>query len=187
MATADSTIAGNAVDGSPVYPLGSRVNEAGHLEIAGCDVTELVAEYGTPAYIYSEEDLRARAHAYLSAFRERTDDFEVLYASKAAPITAIYRLFAEAGLSMDVASGGELHMALRAGIDPSRIYLHGNNKTEAELRYAVESEVGHVIVASFGEIARLDALLDRPQEVLIRVTPGILPSTHSYVQTGGLD
>ena len=73
------------------------------------------------------------------------------------------------------------------GLDPARIYMHGNNKTEAELRYAVEAGVGHLIVDSFGEIARLDALLDRPQDVLIRVTPGILPSTHSYVQTGGLD
>ena len=78
-------------------------------------------------------------------------------------------------------------MALRAGFDPARIYMHGNNKTEAELRYAVEAGVGHVIVDSFGEIARLDAMLDRPQDVLIRVTPGILPTTHSYVQTGGLD
>ena len=76
---------------------------------------------------------------------------------------------------------------MRAGLDPARIYMHGNNKTEAELRYAVEAGVGHVIVDSFGEIARLDAILDRPQDVLIRVTPGILPSTHSYVQTGGLD
>src|SRR4029079_19342244 len=86
-----------------------------------------------------------------------------------------------------VASGGELHMALRAGFDPERVYLHGNNKTEAELRYAAEAGVGHVILDSFAEIARLDAMLDRPQDVLIRVTPGILPSTHSYVQTGGLD
>src|SRR3954462_5675750 len=139
MATADSTITEGTVAGSPVYPLGSRVNEAGHLEIAGCDVTELVAEYGTPAYIYSEEDLRARAHAYLSAFGERTDDFEVLYDSKAAPITAIYRLFAEAGLSVDVASGGELRMALAAGFLPERIYMHGNNKTPDELRYAIDS------------------------------------------------
>ena len=88
---------------------------------------------------------------------------------------------------MDVASGGELHMALGAGFDPERIYLHGNNKTEAELRYAIDSGVGHVILDSFGEIARLDAMLDRPQDVLIRVTPGVLPTTHSYVQTGGLD
>ena len=177
----------NPVEGSAVYPLGSRVNERGHLEVGGCDVAELVAEFGTPAYVYAEDDFRARARAYLDAFRSRTDDFEVIYASKAAPITAIYRLIAEEGLSVDVASGGELHMALLAGIDPSRLYLHGNNKTEPELRYAVESGVGHVIVDSFDEIARLDALCDRPQDVLIRVTPGVLPSTHSFVQTGGLD
>jgi diaminopimelate decarboxylase len=170
-----------------VYPLGSRVNQLGHLEVGGCDVIELADEFGTPAYVYAEDDIRTRAHAYLDAFRARTDDFEVLYASKAAPITAIYRICNELGLSIDVASGGELHMALGAGIDASRIYMHGNNKTEPELRYAVEARVGHLIVDSFAEIARLDATLDRPQDVLIRVTPGILPSTHTYVQTGGLD
>ena len=175
------------VEGSPVYPLGSRVNERRHLEVGGCDVVEVAAEFGTPVYIYAEDDIRARARAYLDAFGARTEDFEVLYASKAAPLTAIYRLCAEQGLSVDVASGGELHMALRAGLDPARIYMHGNNKTEAELRYAVDAGVGHLIVDSFGEIARLDAVLDRPQDVLIRVTPGILPTTHSYVQTGGLD
>jgi len=175
------------VEGSPVYPLGSRVNERGHLEVGGCDVVEVAAEFGTPVYMYAEDDIRARARAYLDAFRARTEDFEVLYASKAAPVTAIYRLCAEQGLSVDVASGGELHMALRAGLDPTRIYMHGNNKTEAELRYALEAGVGHLIVDSFGEIARLDAVLDRSQDVLIRVTPGILPTTHSYVQTGGLD
>ena len=182
-ATTESSI----VENSPIYPRGSRVNERGHLEVGGCDVVEIAAEFGTPVYIYAEDDIRARARAYLEAFRARTDDFEVLYASKAAPITAIYRLCAELGLSVDVASGGELHLALAAGLDPARIYMHGNNKTEAELRYAVEAGVGHLIVDSFGEIARLDALLDRSQDVLIRVTPGILPSTHSYVQTGGLD
>jgi diaminopimelate decarboxylase len=175
------------VEGSPVYPEGTRVNEHGRLVIGGCDVVELVAEFGTPVYLYAEDDIRARVRAYLDAFRSRTDDFEVLYASKAAPVTAIYRLLAEQGLSVDVASGGELHMALRAGFDPARVYVHGNNKTEAELRYAVEAEVGHVIIDSFAEIARLDRMLHRPQDVLIRVTPGILPPTHSYVQTGGLD
>jgi diaminopimelate decarboxylase len=177
----------SVVEGSPVYPMGSRVDERGHLEVGGCDVVEVAREFGTPVYIYAEDDIRARARAYLDAFRARTDDFEVLYASKAAPLTAIYRLCAEQGLSVDVASGGELHMALHAGLDPARIYLHGNNKTKAELRYAGDSGVGHVIVDSFGEISRLDEMLDRPQDVLIRVTPGILPSTHSYVQTGGLD
>jgi len=118
-----------AVEASPVYPVGSRVNERGHLEIGGCDVVDVAAELGTPSYIYAEDDIRHRARAYLEAFRARTDDFEVHYASKAAPITAVYRVCLEEGLSVDVASGGELHMALRAGFDPVRIYLHGNNKT----------------------------------------------------------
>jgi diaminopimelate decarboxylase len=175
------------IQGSPVYPAGSRVNERGHLQIGGCDVVDVVAEFGSPAYVYAEDDIRIRARAYLDAFRARTDDFEVLYASKAAPVTAIYRLCAEEGLSVDVASGGELYMALRAGFDPERIHLHGNNKTEAELRQAIDAEVRYLILDSFDEIERLEELLDRPQEVLIRVTPGIEPTTHGYVQTGGLD
>jgi diaminopimelate decarboxylase len=175
------------IQGSLVYPIGSRVNDAGHLEVGGCDVVELTREFGTPAYIYAEDDIRSRARAYLEAFRARTDEFEVLYASKAAPITAVYRVCAEEGLSVDVASGGELHMALRAGFDPSRIFLHGNNKSAAELRQAAEAGVGYLILDSFDEIARAEALLDHPQDVLIRITPGIEPSTHGYVQTGGID
>jgi diaminopimelate decarboxylase len=177
----------NAIETSPVYPRGTRVNERGHLEVGGCDVVELAAEFGTPAYIYAEDDLRARARAYVEAFASRTSDFEVLYASKAAPVTAIYSLFAEEGLSVDVASGGELHMALAGGFDPQRIYMHGNNKTDAELRYASEAGVGTVVLDSFDEIARLDSLLDHRQAVLIRVTPGIKADTHTYIQTGQLD
>lgn len=180
--------AGGELAAAHVFPLGSRVNGLGHLEVGGCDVVELVAEYGTPAYIYAEEDMRSRARAYVEAGnRLRPDRFEVLFASKAFPCTAAYRLFAEEGLSVDIASGGELHTALAAGIDPDRIYMHGNNKTERELRYAIESGVGHLILDSFDEIARLEAMLERTQRVLIRVTPGIKPSTHSYIQTGQVD
>jgi diaminopimelate decarboxylase len=182
-----SVAAADRIAASPVYPAGSRVNEDGHLEIAGCDVIELAERFGTPAYIYAEDDIRRRAEKYTRAFAERTDAFEVIYASKALPCTAAYRLMRDAGLSVDVASGGELHMALAAGFEPDRIHMHGNNKTERELRYAFESGVGHVILDSFDEIALADRLLDRPQKVLIRVTPGIKPSTHDYVQTGQLD
>jgi diaminopimelate decarboxylase len=190
MATrADSSrpVATDPIATSPVYPAGSRVNERGHLEVAGCDVVELAAEFGTPAYIYAEDDMRRRAREYVSAFEQRTDGFEVIYASKAFPATAAYRLMREEGLSVDVASGGELHVALSAGFDPTRIHMHGNNKTEAELRYAFEAGVGHLILDSFDEIELADRLLDRSQKVLIRVTPGIKPSTHDYVQTGQLD
>jgi len=181
------SVAADPIADSAVYPIGSRVNERGRLEVGGCDVVELAREHSTPAYIYAERDMRQRAERYLDAFGALTDDFEVLYASKAFPCTAAYRLFSEQGLSVDVASGGELRMALAAGFDPARIHMHGNNKTEAELRYALDSGVGHIIVDSFDEIARLGGMLDRPQRVLVRVTPGIKPSTHSYVQTGQLD
>ncbi len=180
----------NPVEGSAVYPLGSRVNQRGHLEVGGCDVVEVAREFGTPAYIYAEDDVRARARAYLEAFASRSEDFEVIYASKAAPFTAAYRVCAEEGLSVDVASGGELHMALRAGFDPGRIHLHGNNKSEDELGAAVEARIGYVICDSLAEIERLDAICTAAghgQRVLIRVTPGVKAETHSYVQTGQLD
>jgi diaminopimelate decarboxylase len=182
-----SVASADPIAASPVYPVGSRVNERGHLEVAGCDVVELSDRFGTPAYIYAEDDIRRRAQEYVRAFEQRTDDFEVIYASKAFPATAAYRVMREEGLSVDVASGGELHVALAAGFDPGRIHLHGNNKTEAELRRAFDAGVGHLILDSFDEIELADRLLDRPQRVLIRVTPGIKPSTHDYVQTGQLD
>jgi diaminopimelate decarboxylase len=185
-----TTTQADPVAGSAVYPLGSRVNEAGRLEIGGCDAVELAREFGTPAYVYATEDVRQRARAYLTAFAARTTDFEVIYASKAAPITAIERLLQAEGLSIDVASGGELTIALGAGFAGERIHMHGNNKTDAELRFAVESGVGHVICDSLGEIERLDAIcgeLGRSQDVLIRVTPGVKADTHSYIQTGQLD
>src|SRR3954469_23894130 len=172
---------------SQAYPLGTTINERGRLEVGGCDVVELAERYGTPAYIYAEDDMRARARAYLEAFGSRSDDFEVLYASKALPITAAYRLFAEEGLSVDVASGGELHLALKAGFDPDRIHMHGNNKSDEEILFAARSGIRHLILDSFDEIERCERLLDEPQRVLIRVTPGIKPSTHDYITTGQLD
>ena len=172
---------------SPAYPLGSRVNERGHLEVGGRDVVDVAERFGTPAYVYAPDDIRARARRFTAAFAERTDDFEVLFASKALPATAAYSLLAEEGLSVDVASGGELHMALAGGFAPERIHMHGNNKTEAELRYAFDAGVGHLILDSFDEIERADRLLDRPQRVLLRITPGIVASTHSYIQTGQED
>jgi diaminopimelate decarboxylase len=175
------------ISGSPVYPAGSRVNERGRLEIGGCDVVELAAEFGTPAYVYAEDEMRRRARAYRAAFESRGADYEVLFASKAFPCTAAYRLFAEEGLSVDVASGGELHTALRAGFDPARIHMHGNNKSDEEILLAARAGVGHLILDSFDEIDRCERLLDSRQRVLIRVTPGIKPSTHDFVQTGQLD
>ena len=180
-------VARDRVAGSAVLPIGSRLNELGHLEVGGCDVVELVEEHGTPAYIYAEDDLRARARAYREAFASRGVDGEVLFASKAFPATAAYKLFAEEGLSVDVASGGELHIALAAGFDPARIHMHGNNKSDEEILMAARAGIAHLILDSFDEIERCERLLDAPMKVLIRVTPGVKPSTHDFITTGQLD
>jgi diaminopimelate decarboxylase len=180
-------VAGDPIAESLVFPIGSRVNERGRLEVGGCDVVELAEEHGTPAYIYAEDDLRARARAYREAFERRGVDGEVLFASKAFPATAAYKLFAEEGLSVDVASGGELHIALAAGFDPARIHMHGNNKSDEEILMAARAGIGHLILDSFDEIERAERLLDAPMKVLIRVTPGVKPSTHDFITTGQLD
>src|SRR2546421_12256118 len=122
--------------------------------MGSCDLVEIAEPIGTPAYVYAEDDIRARARAYLDAFRARTEHFEVVYASKAFPCTAAYRLLAGEGLACDVASGGELHMALGGGFAPERIYLHGNNKSEAELEYAREAGGGDIVGDAFSELER---------------------------------
>jgi diaminopimelate decarboxylase len=178
---------------SHVYPQGTRVNERGRLELGGCDAVELAREYGTPVYVVAEDDLRSRARAFVGALSARHADFDVLFASKAFPCTAIYRLLAQEGLSCDVASGGELSLARAAGIDPARVYLHGNAKSIAELHEALQAGVGHVVIDSFDELARLTQITGdllpptRRQGVLIRVTPGIAGDTHAAISTGQAD
>ena len=175
---------------SHVYPLGTRVNERGRLEIGGCDAVELAREFGTPAYVVAEDDLRDRARAFLEALATRHSDYDVLFASKAFPCTAVYRVLAEEGLACDVASGGELALALRGGFDPARIYLHGNAKSTEELQQALDAGVGHVVLDSFDEIDRLTGVAEgrgTRQEVLIRVTPGIAGETHHAISTGQED
>jgi diaminopimelate decarboxylase len=166
------------------------LNERGRLEIGGCDTIELAREFGTPAYVVAEDDLRARARSFIAALAARHSDFDVLFASKAFPCTAVYRALAEEGLSCDVASGGELALALKAGLHPRRIYLHGNAKSEAELRQALEVGVGHIVLDSFDDFERLEracAERDRRQEVLIRVTPDVAGDTHQAMSTGQAD
>jgi diaminopimelate decarboxylase len=178
---------------SAVFPLGSRLNELGHLEVGGCDTLELAKEFGTPAYVVAEDDLRTRARAFLQAGRESGhSDFHVVFASKAFPCSAVLALFASEGLWCDAASGGELYLALQAGFRPERIVLHGNAKSEAELRMALRHRVGAIVLDNFDEIERLRALVadgelgDRAggQPVLVRVTPDVSGDTHEKISTG---
>ncbi len=165
-----------------LLPDTAEADETGRLHIGGCDVLELAAEFGTPLFVYDEEHLRARCREAVAAFGDG-----VAYASKAFLCRAMARLAHEEGMHIDVATGGELHVALAAGVPADRLVLHGNNKSSAELRRALEVGVGRIVVDSFDELDRLDALiaagLPVPQ-VLVRVTPGIEAHTHEYVRTG---
>jgi diaminopimelate decarboxylase len=171
---------------SHVFPLGSRVNERGRLEVGGCDTIELAREFGTPAYLVAEDDLRARARAFAQAGRDAGhEDFHVVFASKAFPCTAVLSLFAEEGLWCDVASGGELHLALNAGFPPERILVHGNAKSVAELEMALRARVALIVIDNFDEIDRLAGLIDGGEQgVLIRVTPDVRGDTHEKISTG---
>jgi diaminopimelate decarboxylase len=180
---------------SDVFPLGSRVSERGRLEVGGCDVIELAREFGTPSYVVAEDDLRARARAFVAAGRAAGHgDFHVVFASKAFPCTAALAVFAQEGLWCDVASGGELHLALKGGFAPDRIVVHGNAKSEAELRMALRHRVGLIVIDNFDEIDCLERLLregaaaDRGlQPVLVRVTPGVRGETNAKISTGQAD
>jgi diaminopimelate decarboxylase len=175
---------------SHAFPLGSRVNERGHLELGGCDALELAHEFGTPVYVVAEDDLRARARAFLHGMRGLHPDSDVLFGSKAFPCTAVYRVLAEEGLGCDVASGGELALALRAGFSPSRIYLHGNAKTREEVREAMLAGVGHIVLDSHDDLVTVESVaasLGVVQEVLVRVTPDVSPNTHHAISTGQAD
>jgi diaminopimelate decarboxylase len=153
------------------------------LEIGGCDVLELAERHGTPVFVYDEVHLRERAREAVAAFGSGAT-----YASKAFLCRAMARLVAEEGMGIDVSTGGELHVALAGGMPPERITLHGNNKSEAELRTALGVGVGRVVLDSFEELARIERVVAdlgvAPPKVLVRVTPGVEAHTHEYVMTG---
>jgi diaminopimelate decarboxylase len=168
------------------YPEAASV-EHGRLLIGGCDAVALAREFGTPAYVVAEADLHARAREFTAALRAHHEGpGEVVYASKAFPCTAVLRVFADEGLGCDVASGGELHLALHAGFTPERIYLHGNAKSEAELRAAVAAGVGWVVLDNVDDIDKLARVVPAGarQRVLLRVTPGVEAETHAAILTG---
>lgn len=175
---------------SHVYPRGSRVNDRGRLELGGCDAVELAHEFGTPAYVVVEDDLRSRARELVQALASRHPDSDVLFASKAFPCTAVLRTLAQEGVACEVASGGELALALAAGMDAARICVHGNANSERELREALDAGVGRVVLDSLDELERVAGLaeqLGRRQEVLLRITPDVAGDTHAKISTGQAD
>jgi diaminopimelate decarboxylase len=161
------------------------VEEDGSLAVGGVNLVELARRLGTPLFVYDEEHLRRRCREAVAAFGDG-----VAYGSKAFLCLAMARLVHEEGMRLDVATGGEMHVALAAGVPPGRLVLHGNNKSPAELRRARELGVT-VVVDSFDEIDRLEALYREAgggrARVLVRVTPGVEAHTHVYVQTGQVD
>jgi diaminopimelate decarboxylase len=168
----------------PLYllPDTATVDGSGALSIGGIDVLGLCGELGTPLFIYDEEHLRRRCREAVTAWGGG-----VAYASKAFLCRAMARLAHDEGMAVDVSTGGELHVALAAGVPAARLVVHGNNKSDGELRRALEAGVGRIVVDSFDEIDRLERLAPGcagPPAVLVRVTPGIAAHTHEYVMTG---
>jgi len=171
-----------------LLPRTAFVDDRDHLHIGGIDVLELAEEFGTPLFVYDEDHLRHACREAVAAWGDG-----VAYATKAFLCRAMARLAHDEGLHLDVASGGELHVALSAGVPAARLVLHGNNKSTEELAAALSVGVGRIVVDSFDEVARLGGLLessqpspDRPK-VLVRVTPGVEAHTHEFVRTGQED
>ena len=165
-----------------LLPDTAQVDDRGRLSVGGVDLLDLCQELGTPVFVYDELHLRRRCRQAVESFGD-----SVAYASKAFFCLAMARLAYEEGMAIDVSTGGELYVALRAGVPARRLVLHGNNKSDRELTAALAAGVGRIVVDSFDELDRLDRLAPttgaRP-EVLLRVTPGIEAHTHEYVQTG---
>lgn len=167
------------------------INEKGHLTLGGVDTVELANEFGTPLYVFDEDDIRANCRAYVDAFKKHyRGEFQVLYASKAFSCKEMYRVVKSEGLGTDVVSAGELYTAVSAGFDAKNIYFHGNNKTVDELTYALKQGIGRIVVDNISELHLLNGIAKKMgivADILFRIKPGIDAHTHSYIRTGQID
>ncbi len=166
-----------------LFPPGSAPDEDGMLRVGGCRADDLSAEFGTPVLVVAEDALRARAREYADGLAARWPRSRVVFASKAFPATAVQRVMVEEGLGLDVAGGGEILTALKAGADPATIVLHGNAKSDDEIAMAAEHGIGLVVVDNDDDVDRLEAT-GREHDVLVRVIPGVTADTHAHVLTG---
>lgn len=167
------------------------VNREGHLTFADMDTVTLADKYGTPLYLMDENRIRERCRTYLTAIREAFGENALaLYASKAASFRAIYRIMKEEGMGVDVVSSGEIYTAVSAGFPMDKAYFHSNNKTDADIRYAMENGVGYFVVDNKEELDAIERIAGERhirQKVLLRLTPGIDPHTYEAVATGKVD
>lgn len=167
------------------------VNETSHLCLAGQDVVALAEKYGTPLYLLDEDTVRERCRLYRTAMAEAFDGRALpLYAGKALCVKDIYRIMREEGMGIDVVSSGEIYTASEAGFPMERAYFHGNNKTDADIAFAMERGVGYFVCDSVDELDAIEweaASRGIRQQVLLRLTPGIDPHTHRAISTGRVD
>lgn len=165
------------------------MNES-HFIFSGHDTVELAKKYQTPLYVMSEDIIRDNIHTIKNAFEQAKLEYDINYAGKAFLNLAMCKIVKDENISIDVVSGGELYTAIKAGINPERITMHGSNKSEEEIIFALENNVGRIVIDSLYEIELLEKLcckLNKVQKVHIRVTPNIEAHTHEYVQTGRID
>src|SRR3954447_24555118 len=169
-----------------LFPVGSALDADGTVVVGGCRADALGEEFGTPVLVVAEAALRARAREYVRELAARWERSRVVFASKAFPSTAVQRVMVEEGLGLDVAGGGEIVTALRAGADPRRLVLHGNAKSDDEIAMAVDHGIGLVVVDNADDVDRLETTVaeGRAQDVLVRVIPGVEADTHEHVLTG---
>lgn len=165
-------------------------NQAGHLEIGGCDTLDLAKEYGTPLVVYDVKSIRDQIHHFQKVFEDNDVDYAVSYASKAFACIAMFQLINQEHGHIDVVSGGELYTAIKAGFPMDHVSFHGNNKSREELEMAVDHQIGVIMLDNFHEIDLLKQVLEERNShinVMLRVTPGVSAHTHEYDQTGQVD
>ena len=174
------------MDVMSLFPPGSALDADGMLTVGGCRADDLAREFGTPALVVAEPALRDRAREYAGELAARWPRSRVVFASKAFPCTAVQRVMVEEGLGLDVAGAGEIVTALKAGVDPELLVLHGNAKSDEEIAMAVEHGLGLVVVDNADDVDRLEATVPagRAQAVLVRVIPSVTAETHAHVLTG---
>lgn len=177
-------------DNREIFPITAEMDDQAHLTLGGIDVLDLMAEYGSPLYVFDEATLRGMCREFVGEFTSEYAKTKVLYASKAFVNPAIAKLVTEEGLGMDVVSGGEVAVAKAGGADPANLYFHGNNKTPEELAYALDEGVGRFVIDSFHELDMLNTKArarGMTQEVMLRLSPSVDPHTHVMTTTGILD